>query len=128
MIRVLLAEDHALVRAGFRALLDDEDDITVVGEVADGAAAVEAARADRPDVILMDIRMPRMDGLEAARRIAADLPTVRIVILTTFDLDDFVYGAMRAGVAGFLVKDTEPRDLLQAVRVAARGDALISPS
>ncbi|WP_395105935.1 response regulator [Actinomadura sp. SCN-SB] len=128
MIRVLLAEDQALVRAGFRALLDDEDDIAVVGEVADGAAAVEAARAERPDVVLMDIRMPGMNGLDAARRIVVELPAVRVVILTTFDMDEFVYGAMRAGVAGFLVKDTDPEDLIRAVRVAARGDALISPS
>jgi DNA-binding NarL/FixJ family response regulator len=128
MIRVLLADDQALVRAGFRSLLDDEDDVTVVAEAADGAAAVEAANAFRPDVILMDIRMPGMDGLEAARRIAADLPGVRIVILTTFDMDEFVYGALRAGVAGFLVKDTDPEELIRAVRVAARGDALISPS
>jgi DNA-binding NarL/FixJ family response regulator len=128
VIRVLLADDQALVRAGFRSLLDDEDDITVVAEAADGAAAVEAARADRPDVILMDIRMPGMDGLEAARRIAAELPEVRIVILTTFDMDEFVYGALRAGVAGFLVKDTDPVELIRAVRVASRGDALISPS
>ncbi|MFF5257455.1 response regulator [Actinomadura viridis] len=128
MIRVLIADDQHLVRAGFRSLLDDEDDITVVGEVADGAAAVAAAREARPDVILMDIRMPGMDGLEAARRIAAERDGVRIVILTTFDLDEFVYGALRAGVAGFLVKDTDPAELLRAVRVAARGDALISPS
>ncbi|MFC5754043.1 response regulator [Actinomadura rugatobispora] len=128
MIRVLLADDQALVRAGFRSLLDDEDDLAVVGEAADGEAAVAAVRAERPDVVLMDIRMPGMDGLEAARRIAAELPEVRIVILTTFDLDEFVYGALRAGVAGFLVKDTEPAELVRAVRVAARGDALISPS
>ncbi|GAA2407026.1 response regulator transcription factor [Actinomadura vinacea] len=128
MIRVLLADDQALVRAGFRSLLDDEDDLAVVGEAADGRAAVAMARAERPDVVLMDIRMPGMDGLEAARRIAADLPEVRIVILTTFDLDEFVYGALRAGVAGFLVKDTDPAELIRAVRVAARGDALISPS
>ncbi|GAA4142051.1 response regulator transcription factor [Actinomadura keratinilytica] len=128
MIRVLLADDQALVRAGFRSLLDDEADIAVVGEAADGAGAVAAARELKPDVVLLDIRMPGMDGLAAARRIAAADPAVRVVILTTFDLDEFVYGALRAGVAGFLVKDTEPEELPRAVRVAARGDALISPS
>jgi len=128
MIRVLLADDQGLVRAGFRSLLDDEDDIAVVGEAADGETAVAAARELRPDVVLMDIRMPGMDGLAAARRIMAADASVRVVILTTFDMDEFVYGALRAGVAGFLVKDTEPEELLRAVRVAARGDALISPS
>ncbi|MFI0349758.1 response regulator [Actinomadura sp. 9N407] len=128
MIRVLLADDQALVRAGFGSLLDDEDDIAVVAEAEDGARAVELARETRPDVILMDVRMPGMDGLEATRRIVAEDAAVRIVILTTFDLDEFVYAALRAGVAGFLVKDTEPGELLRAVRVAARGDALISPS
>ncbi|MFE0256352.1 response regulator [Streptomyces sp. NPDC059010] len=130
MIRVLLADDQRLVRAGFRSILADEDDIEVVGEAADGQAAVSACRELQPDVVLMDIRMPGMDGLEASRAIAADarLASVKVVILTTFDLDDYVYGALRAGATGFLVKDTEPEELLQAVRVAARGDALISPS
>jgi DNA-binding NarL/FixJ family response regulator len=130
MIRVLLADDQRLVRAGFRSILEDEDDIEVVGEAGDGEAAVSACRELRPDVVLMDIRMPGMDGLEASRVIAGDerLASVKVVILTTFDLDDYVYGALRAGATGFLVKDTEPEELVQAVRVAARGDALISPS
>ncbi|MCT9078552.1 response regulator [Streptomyces fulvoviolaceus] len=130
MIRVLLADDQRLVRAGFRSILEDQDDIEVVGEAADGQAAVSACRELGPDVVLMDIRMPGMDGLEASREIAGDerLASVKVVILTTFDLDDYVYGALRAGATGFLVKDTEPEELLQAVRVAARGDALISPS
>ncbi|MEU5988933.1 response regulator transcription factor [Spirillospora sp. NPDC047418] len=130
MIEVLLADDQGLVRAGFRSILDDEDDITVTGEAADGEQAVAACRALRPDVALLDVRMPRMDGLEAARRITADprLDGVRVVILTTFDLDEYVYGALRAGATGFLLKDTEPAELIQAVRVAARGDALITPS
>ncbi|MFD6533620.1 response regulator [Streptomyces sp. NPDC060184] len=130
MIRVLLVDDQRLVRAGFRSILEDEDDIEVVGEAGDGEAALAACRELRPDVVLMDIRMPGTDGLEASRAIASDerLAAVKVVILTTFDLDDYVYGALRAGATGFLVKDTEPEELLQAVRVAARGDALISPS
>ncbi|MFF0450435.1 response regulator [Streptomyces sp. NPDC004609] len=129
MIRVLLADDQRLVRAGFRSILEDEDDFEVVGEAGDGAEAVAACRELRPDVVLLDIRMPGVDGLEAARRIGADprLDAVKVVILTTFDLDDYVYGALRAGASGFLVKDTEPEELVHAVRVAARGDALISP-
>ncbi|MEU6608349.1 response regulator transcription factor [Streptomyces shenzhenensis] len=130
MIRILLADDQRLVRAGIRSILEDEDDLEVVGEAADGQAAISACRALQPDVVLMDIRMPGTDGLEAARAIAADerLATVKVVMLTTFDLDDYVYGALRAGATGFLVKDTEPAELLHAVRVAVRGDALISPS
>ncbi|RKN10116.1 response regulator [Streptomyces radicis] len=130
MIRVLLADDHWLVRAGFRSVIEGEDDLEVVGEAGDGHAAVSACRELRPDVVLMDIRMPGMDGLEAARAIAGDerLASVKVVILTTFDLDDYVYGALRAGATGFLVKDSEPEELLRAVRVAAAGDALISPS
>jgi DNA-binding NarL/FixJ family response regulator len=129
VIRVLLADDQALVRAGFRSLLNAEDDITVVGEVGDGAEAVRVARAEKPDVVLMDIRMPGTDGLEATRQIGADenLKDVHVVILTTFDLDEYVFEALRVGASGFLVKDTEPVELLQAVRVVARGDALLSP-
>jgi DNA-binding NarL/FixJ family response regulator len=130
MIRVLLADDQALVRAGFRALLDAQDGIEVVGEAADGREAIELARRERPDVILMDIRMPVLDGLAATREIAEDpaLDSVRIVILTTFELDEYVFDAIRSGAAGFLVKDTKPADLIEAVRVVAGGDALLSPS
>jgi DNA-binding NarL/FixJ family response regulator len=129
LIRVLLADDQALVRAGFRALLDAEDAIEVVGEAGEGDEAVRLARALTPDVVLMDIRMPGTDGLEATRQIAADerLGGVRVVILTTFDLDEYVFEALRIGASGFLVKDTEPAELVQAVRAVARGDALLSP-
>jgi DNA-binding NarL/FixJ family response regulator len=129
MIRVLLADDQALIRAGFRLLLDTAADIEVVGEASDGAEAVKLARDGRADVVLMDIRMPGTDGLEATRQIAADddLAGVKVIILTTFESDEYVYRAIRAGASGFLVKDTEPAELLQAVRVVARGDALLSP-
>jgi DNA-binding NarL/FixJ family response regulator len=130
MIRVLLADDQALIRAGFRMLLDSADDIDVVGEATDGAEVVAMALATHADVVLMDIRMPNVDGLEATRQIAAtdDLAAVRVLILTTFESDDYVYQALRAGASGFLVKDTEPAELLQAVRVIARGESLLSPS
>lgn len=129
-IRVVVADDQALVRSGFLALLRSEDDIEVVGEAANGHEAVKVARAERPDVMLMDIRMPDMDGLEATRRITADpaLGAVHILVLTTFDLDAYVHEALRAGASGFLLKDTLPGDLLAAVRIVAAGDALLAPS
>ncbi|HZE49327.1 MAG TPA: response regulator transcription factor [Jatrophihabitantaceae bacterium] len=130
MIRVLLADDQALVRAGFAALLDAQDDMQVVGQAADGDAAVALTREHRPDVVLMDIRMPGTDGLAATRVIVEDsaLTDVRVVILTTFELDEYVFEALRAGATGFLVKHTEPAELIRAVRTVASGDALLSPS
>jgi DNA-binding NarL/FixJ family response regulator len=130
MISVLLADDQALVRAGFRALLNAEPGIEVVAEAADGLEAVRLARLTRPDVVLMDIRMPGVDGLEATRRIAAEpaLSGTRVVILTTFELDEYVFEALRTGASGFLVKDTEPVELLRGIRAVAAGDALLSPS
>jgi len=129
VITVVIADDQALVRAGFRALLDAQDDLTVVAEATDGDEAVRLAVEHRPDVVLMDIRMPGVDGLEATRRIAADdrLDGVRVVVLTTFDLDEYVFEAIRSGANGFLVKDTEPAELLRAVRAVVAGDALLSP-
>lgn len=130
MIRVLLADDQTLVRAGFRVLVGAAPDIEVVAEAADGAAAVALARSERVDVVLMDIRMPGVDGIEATRRIGADpeLAGVKVVILTTFEEDAYVFEALRAGASGFLVKDIEPEDLVNAIRVVARGDALLAPS
>jgi DNA-binding NarL/FixJ family response regulator len=129
MIRVLLADDQALVRAGFRALLDAQSDITVVAEATDGAQAARLAVQESPDVVLMDIRMPGVDGLEATRRIATDprCASVRILVLTTFDLDEYVFEALRLGASGFLVKDTEPVELLRGIRAVAAGEALLSP-
>ncbi|TLF81143.1 response regulator [Nocardia cyriacigeorgica] len=130
MIRVLLVDDQPLIRSGFRALLDLEDDIEVVAEAGDGSAGLALARRHRPDIALIDIQMPVLDGIEATRRIAADpeLAGVHVVILTNYGLDEYVFQALRAGAAGFLVKDIEPEDFLHAVRVAARGDALLAPS
>lgn len=130
MIRVVLADDQALIRAGFRVLLEAAEDIDVVGEAVNGEQAVDLARRERADVVLMDIRMPGVDGLEATSQIAADddLAGVKVLILTTFESDENVYRALRVGASGFLVKDTEPEDLIRAVRVVAGGDALLSPS
>jgi len=129
-IRVLVADDHSLVRAGFLSILGDEDDIDVIGEARDGAQAVEAAVSQRPDVVLMDIRMPGMDGLEATHRITADprLRGTKVVVLTTFDLDEYVFGALKAGASAFLLKGVEPQALIDAVRTVAGGDALLEPS
>ena len=129
MIRVVVADDQALVRSGFAVLLRSEPDIEVVGEAANGAEAVAMTRLEKPDVVLMDIRMPEMDGLEATRRITSDEATqaTRVLILTTFDLDEYVFDALRAGASGFLLKDTQPVDLLTAVRVIAGGEALLAP-
>jgi DNA-binding NarL/FixJ family response regulator len=130
MIRVVLADDQALLRAGLRVLLDAEDDLEVVGEAEDGAEAIAAVRRLQPDVVVMDIRMPDLDGLAATREIVADpeLAGVHIVVLTTFDLDEYVFEAIRAGATGFLLKDAEPTELLRAIRLAAAGEALMAPT
>lgn len=130
MIKVLLADDQRLVRAGFASILEDEDDITVAGEAADGEQALAACRELLPDVALMDIRMPGMDGLEATRRITADrrLDGVKVVILTTFDLDEYAFSALKAGASGFMLKDVPPAELLAAVRAVHSGDAVVAPS
>jgi DNA-binding NarL/FixJ family response regulator len=129
VIRVVLADDQPLIRAGLRVLLDSEDDIEVVGEAADGVEALAVVREQRPDVVVMDVRMPAMDGLEATRRIVADpdLGGVRVLVLTTFDIDEYVFEALRLGASGFIVKDAEPVELLRAIRVIAEGAALLSP-
>ncbi len=130
MIRVLLADDQALVRAGFRVLIESAPDVEVAGEAANGEEAVALARRERPDVVLMDIRMPVLDGIEATRRIAADagLTGCRVVVLTTYEADEYIFESLRAGASGFVLKDIEPADLLQAIRVVAAGEALLSPS
>jgi DNA-binding NarL/FixJ family response regulator len=127
-VRVLIVDDQALVRAGFRMILDAEPQIEVVGEAADGIAGLEAARSLRPDVVLMDIRMPELDGLEATRRLTSGGEGPRVLILTTFDLDEYVYEALRSGASGFLLKDTPPEQLVQAITVVAKGEALLAPS
>jgi DNA-binding NarL/FixJ family response regulator len=127
VIRVLLVDDQALLRAGFRMLLEAQDDIAVVGEASDGAEAVAAARALEPDVVLMDVRMPVMDGVEATRRLSQAQPSARVLILTTFDLDDYVMDGLRAGASGFLLKDVPPAELLAAIRAVAAGDAVVAP-
>ena len=129
VIRAVLADDQALVRSGFAALLDAEDDIAVVGEAADGAEAVRLAAREKPDVLLMDIRMPGLDGIEATRKIARDpaLRAVHVIILTTFEMDEYIFAAIRSGAAGFLVKDTDAAELIRAVRTVAAGEALLSP-
>lgn len=126
-VRVLLVDDQELVRYGMRLVLESASGIVVVGEAADGAQAVGAAHRLRPDVVLMDVRMPEMDGIEATRRITARVPEVRVLVLTTYDLDDAAFGALNAGAAGFLAKDTRPDDLIAAVRAVASGDAVVSP-
>ena len=130
MIRIVLVDDQALVRTGFRMILDETDDIEVVGEAADGGSAVETVRRTRPDVVLMDVRMPGVDGIEATRRIraAATGPTPRVIILTTFDLDEYVYAGLHAGASGFLLKDTLAAELLSAVRVVASGESVAAPT
>jgi DNA-binding NarL/FixJ family response regulator len=128
MIRVVLVDDQAMVRAGFRMILETEHDITVVGEAGNGREAIDLVQRSSPDVVLMDVRMPHMDGIEATARIVADETSARVLMLTTFDLDDYVYAALRAGASGFLLKDAPAEQLVQAVRVIAAGDALLAPS
>lgn len=128
MIRVVLADDQEVVRLGFRMIIDGEDDLEVVGEAAHGAAAVEAAVEHHPDVVLMDVRMPLMDGIAATQTIANRCPNVRVLVITTFDLDDYVVGALRAGAAGFVLKDVEPAALIEAIHTVVRGDALVAPA
>ncbi|HEX9848543.1 MAG TPA: response regulator transcription factor [Acidimicrobiia bacterium] len=130
MINVVIADDQALVRAGFRSIVDSADDLVVVAEAADGEQAVDQVREHQPDVVLMDIRMPGLDGIEATRRIVDDprQDQTRVIIVTTFDFDEYIFEALRAGASGFLLKDTEPGDLIESIRIIHRGDALLSPS
>ena len=127
-ISILLADDQPMLRLGFRLVLDAQDDMEVVGEAGDGAAALRLVQANHPDVVLMDVRMPGMDGIEATRRIVASASTTRVLILTTFDLDEYVYAGLRAGASGFLLKDVPPNDLLAAIRAVASGDAVVAPA
>ncbi|MBC7292124.1 MAG: response regulator transcription factor, partial [Actinotalea sp.] len=126
-VRVLLVDDQALLRMGFALVLDAEDDLEVVGEAADGAAALRQVAALRPDVVLMDVRMPGMNGIEATERVVAEHPSTRVLVLTTFDLDEYAFAALRAGAAGFLLKDARPAELVAAIRAVASGDAVVSP-
>jgi DNA-binding NarL/FixJ family response regulator len=127
-VKVLLADDQALLRAGFRKLLDPEPDLEVVGEAGDGAEAIELVRRRRPDVVLMDIRMPGTDGIAATAAITAEWPSTRVLILTTYDLDEYVYQALRAGASGFMLKDADPDELIAAIRIVAGGDSLLAPT
>ncbi len=127
MIRVVIADDHSLVRGGFRVMLESEPDIRVVAEAADGREAVEAVRRARPDIVVMDIRMPQVDGIEATRQVVSMGTDTRVLVVTTFDLDEYVFAALRAGAAGFLLKDIEPADLVDGVRIVAAGEALLIP-
>ena len=128
MIRVMLVDDQEMVRVGFRMILEAESDLSIVGEAADGAAAIEIAKRAKPDVILMDVRMPRVDGIEACAAIRDQHPSTMVMMLTTFDLDDYVHAALRAGASGFMLKDAPAEQLVEAIRVIARGDALLAPS
>jgi DNA-binding NarL/FixJ family response regulator len=128
VIRILVVDDDALVRAGLTMMIQSTDDLEVVGEAADGSEVLEAVARHRPDIVLMDIRMPTLDGLQATQRLQGTAHPPRVIVLTTFDIDDFVFRALQAGAAGFLLKDTPPRELLQAIRVVASGDAMLSPS
>jgi DNA-binding NarL/FixJ family response regulator len=127
-VRVVIADDQALVRGGFRMILDSRPDMEVVGEAEDGRQALELVERHEPDIVLMDVRMPKLDGLEATRRIAASGAPARIIVLTTYDVDEYVFAALRAGASGFLLKDVRPADLVEAIRVVASGDALLAPS